>query len=194
MTPLMFEVRRKFIHLIPLLIPLVSTFDILNKQELLVVAGISTLIAFALDLSRMRRGFISKVFFQLFGTFLRPSEKSALTGSTYYLLGIFLAILIFPKPIAEASMYILIIGDTMAAFVGIMWGRTKIWGKSLEGSLAFLISSCAILALLGRVGLWVAVTGALVATVVELLPLSINDNLTIPISSGVSMYLVYYLF
>ena len=91
-------------------------------------------------------------------------------------------------------MYILIIGDTMAAFVGTMWGRTKIWGKSFEGSLAFFFSSCAILALLGRVGMQVAVVGALVATVVELLPLSINDNLTIPISSGVSMSLLYYLF
>jgi glycerol-3-phosphate acyltransferase PlsY len=190
----MFEVRRKFIHLIPLLIPLVSTFDILKKQELIIVAGISTLIAFSLDIARMRRGFVSKVFFQLFGSLLRPSEKRTFTGSSYYLLGIFLALLIFPKPIAEASMFILIIGDTMAAFVGTMWGRTKIWGKSLEGSLAFLVSSCAILALLGRVGMHVAVVGALVATVVELLPLSINDNLTIPISSGVSMYLVSYLF
>ena len=194
MTRLLFEVRRKFIHLVPLLIPLVSTFDILKRNELLVVAGISTLIAFALDLARMRGGFVSKVFLQLFGTFLRPSEKRTFTGSSYYLLGIFMAILVFPKPIAEASMYILIIGDTMAAFVGIMWGRTKIWGKSLEGSLAFFFSSCAILALLGRVGMQVAVVGALVATVVELLPLSINDNLTIPISSGVSMSLLYYLF
>jgi len=189
-----FELRRKCIHLVPLLIPLVSTFDILQKKELLYITGISTIVAFSLDLARMRQGVVSTVFLRMFGTFLRPDEKHSITSSSYYLLGIFLTILIFPRPIAEASMYILIIGDTMAAIVGKTWGRTRIRDKSLEGSLAFFIFSCIALALFGRVVPQVAILGTLVATVVELVPLPVNDNLTIPISSGVSMYLASTLF
>jgi len=193
-APLVFEVRRKFIHLIPLSIPLVSTFDILQKRELLIVVGVAAFLALSIDLARMRRGAVSRIFSQMFGSLLRAGERRTFIGSSYYLLGIFLALLMFPKPVAEASMYILIIGDTMAAIVGMTWGRTKIWGKSLEGSLAFFLSSCAVLAILGRVGPQIAVVGALVATIVELLPLPVNDNLTIPISSGLSMYLLLNLF
>ncbi|MFQ6103993.1 MAG: diacylglycerol/polyprenol kinase family protein [Candidatus Glassbacteria bacterium] len=189
-APITFEIRRKLIHLVPLVIPLVSTFDLLQKGPLLIIVAVSTLVALWLDFARRRSGPVKTFFFRIFGSFLRKDETDTAVASTYYFTGMFLSIALFPRPIAEASMYILIFGDTMAAIVGMSLGRVKIWGKSLEGSIAFFLSSCIILSFLGRVEFVVWLPGAFVATIVELLPIPFSDNLSIPISSGLCMYLI----
>jgi glycerol-3-phosphate acyltransferase PlsY len=188
-TQLFFEIRRKLIHLVPLVIPLVSTFDLLQKTPLLIITGVSALIALLLDIARRKPGPVRNLFMHIFGSFLRRDEKRNTVASTYYFIGIFMAMALFPRPIAEASMYILIVGDTMAAIVGMSWGRLRIWGKSLEGTVAFFLSSCIMLAFLGRIEFQIGVIGALVASVIELLPIPFNDNLSVPISSGLTMYL-----
>jgi glycerol-3-phosphate acyltransferase PlsY len=71
--------------------------------------------------------------------------------------------------------------------VGRAWGRARLFGKTLEGTAACLLS-CAVIALLVphlplRAG-WV---GAGVAALVELLPIPVDDNLSIPIFSGWAM-------
>jgi len=143
-----------------------------------------------MDVARRKPGPVKEVFLYLFGSFLRKDEQSNTAASTYYFLGIFVAIALFRRPIAEASMFILIVGDTMAAIVGMTWGRVKIWDKSLEGTTAFFLSSCLMILFLGRVNLWAGMIGAFVAAIVELLPVPLNDNLSIPVSSGLTMFLV----
>ena len=70
--------------------------------------------------------------------------------------------------------------------MGKAWGRIKLIGdKSLEGSAACFIV-CAVISVF-----WidpvVGLTGAFVATLAELLPLRIDDNLTVPLISGAVM-------
>jgi dolichol kinase len=188
-APLAFEVRRKFFHLIPLVFPLASTFGLLGRTHLLLILGVAALFTLCLDTARRKYRPIGKAFAGIFGSFLRWGERENPVASTYFFVGMFLSLLFFPTPIAAASMYILIVGDTMAAIVGMAWGRTRIWGKSLEGSLAFFLSSLAILLVFGRLDLSIVFAGALVGTFVELLPLPVNDNLTIPVLAGLSMFL-----
>jgi glycerol-3-phosphate acyltransferase PlsY len=80
-----------------------------------------------------------------------------------------------------------------ATTVGERYGKTKIGDKSLEGTIAFVVTAlCAgfILSVAGvHLATWVLITGSLVAAVVELLPLMVNDNLSIPIVSGAVMEL-----
>jgi len=57
---------------------------------------------------------------------------------SYFLVAIFISFLLFEKSIAILSTSFLIFGDFFSKFFGIYFGRTQIFQKSLEGSLAHL--------------------------------------------------------
>ena len=81
----------------------------------------------------------------------------------------------------------------MATIIGKKYGRRRLFNKSLEGSLACLLV-CLLIGVIMVVGgkvmlLPVAVVGAVTATIAELLPFPVDDNLTIPIFSGGTMTL-----
>ena len=84
----------------------------------------------------------------------------------------------------------LTIGDTFAALVGINFGKR--WyikqNKSLEGSLACFVS-CSVFGIFGWKS-FLAVLGALAATLAELSNIPIDDNITIPIFSALVMTLL----
>jgi dolichol kinase len=109
-------------------------------------------------------------------------------GSTYFLFSSILAILFFPKPIAIASLLFLILSDTAAAIVGKWIGRVRIFGKTLEGSLAFLLSSLFIIWVYPDLNRFWGSLAALGATLIELLPIRVDDNLTIPLVAGAIMF------
>jgi len=111
-------------------------------------------------------------------------------GSTYFLLASVLVIWLFSKPIAMVSVLILIISDTCAAWVGKGIGRVAIFTKTLEGSLAFLLSAFLIAWSYPGLNRLSGSLAALGATVIELLPIPIDDNLTIPLVAGAIMFCV----
>lgn len=188
--PIVFEARRKLLHLTPLIIPLLSTLDLVNEKHLLIILSCCAAVAFYIEVARRYPGPVRSFFVKYFGSFLRHDEQRQTVGSTYFFAGLLLSVILFPRVIAEASMYVLIVGDTMAAIIGRKWGRHRIGQKSLEGSLAFFFSSFLILILLERIEISVAAAGVFTAAVVELVPIRINDNFTIPITSGMVMYLM----
>ena len=109
-------------------------------------------------------------------------------GSTYFLFSSLLVILLFPKPIAIASLLILVLSDTSAALVGRGIGKVSFWGKTLEGSMAFFICSLLIVWIYPNLDRFPGSLAALGATLVELLPIPLDDNLTIPLVAGAIMF------
>jgi len=129
-----------------------------------------------------------------FATVLREKEKTTFTGIFFFLLGCTTAVCLFSPPIAIAAISFLIIGDFMAALIGISFGRTRIGKKSLEGSVA-CFSSCFLICYMIFFGIKFAEQlsfwGAIAAAVTELFnPSFIDDNLSIPIMSGLAMHLI----
>jgi len=128
---------------------------------------------------------------------LKPEQTRRPTGTTYALVASLALFLLFEKHVAITALFFLSIGDVLAGFVGESYGRHKIFKKSLEGSLACLVS-CLVVALvmsglLPVLRLPVAIAGAVIATIVELLPIPVDDNLTVPlISAGVMALLAWY--
>ncbi|MBI2860919.1 MAG: hypothetical protein HYX91_05365 [Chloroflexi bacterium] len=120
---------------------------------------------------------------------LKSEEVSKPTGSTYMLLASLLAFLVFQKEVAIAALVFLAIGDFAAARIGRRFGRHKVLNKSWEGSGACLTACLAIALLmtLTGLGLPVALLGAVSATLIELAPIPLNDNLTMPLFSGALM-------
>lgn len=188
------ELLRKTTHLSGLFIPLL--YITLDKPQMLIIVGCLTGTALVIEFLKWVSEGFRNLFFRYFKSILRTHEqKGALTGATFYILSTFLCILFFKKRIAIVCILFVVLGDAVAALVGIKWGRIKLIGKkSLEGSAAcFLVcTSISLIWLNPNVGInpIVGITGAFVATVVELLPLRIDDNLTVSIISGVVMHLM----
>ena len=118
-------------------------------------------------------------------------------------IAVLLTILTVPKPAALVAIYTLAVADPLAAVVGIRHGRRRIaHNRSLEGSLAFFGATVVIAALvlgLGADASPLAIAGAsgtiaLGAAGCELLPLRIDDNLTIPLFVGFTTWIVAALF
>ena len=122
------------------------------------------------------------------GVILKKEEGFRLTGSTYLLLSSLAVFLLFEKYVAITSLLFLSIGDLMATVIGEKFGKRIVFNKSLEGSLGCLATCLLIGILMTRLSpamvLPVAVVGAVSATIVELLPIPIDDNLTIPLFSA----------
>jgi dolichol kinase len=130
---------------------------------------------------------------------VRAEEEVRESAMIPYAIAVLLTILSVPKPAALIAIYTLAIADPLAAIVGIRWGRRRVArNRTLEGSLAFFGSTLAVAVLVlaessAAPGLTIAAaafTIALGAAVCELLPLRIDDNLTIPLFVGFTTWIV----
>lgn len=196
------EILRKLIHLCSLSIPVIYYF--IPRNTTLIILGIMTAAALILDLGRYLSPTIGKIFYNFFGFLLRQHEvdhkKRNLNGATYVLLSAFICVLIFPKVIVVTAFTVLIISDTMAALIGRRYGKHKFLFKSLEGTLAFFLSGIAVVLLSPKIeysfseyiiGIIATAFGAIIENVSFGLA---DDNLVIPISIGIAMWLLYLLF
>jgi len=177
------EIRRKIVHLSTLSIPV--GYFLTSEKTALLVLSLLFLGFLAVDLLRRYHPRIKSFFGKyIIGRILRERERTTFMGSTYFLFSSILTIFLFPESIAMASILILILSDTAAALVGKWIGRFPIFRKTLEGSIAFFICSLLIVWLYPNLGRFSGSLAALGATLVEVLPLQVDDNLTIPLVGG----------
>jgi len=125
----------------------------------------------------------------IFGFIMRPREEKRLSGSTTILMAALVVYLVYDINIAAASMIIIVIGDTAAAIFGRRFGRVKFKGKSLEGSLAFIVFSSMGVYPVPNLAFQIGVIGSIIGALIEALPVSIDDNITVPIIAGGAMQL-----
>ncbi len=152
-----------------------------GTYALVLVAMLALLLV--LDLVRLRHPATNALFIRLFRPLLLPRDLVRLSGTTYYMTGVLLAVLLFPQRVAVVSVLFLVLGDFAAGAVGRRWGRMRLpGGKSLEGSAACFLTCLAVAVPL--VGWRAATGGALAATLAESLELPVDDNLLIPPVSG----------
>jgi dolichol kinase len=178
-----------------LVVPLAALF--LPRLVLLISLGVATFIVVTFEFIRLRVPVVNRWFIFVFKPLLRKKETSRFTGTSYSLTGALIAFLAFPRDIAVLALVFLAVGDSAATIVGKKLGKTRLLGqKTLEGSLACLVS-CIIVGLIGyyaglEVALLTVLVGSLGATVAEAVPLPINDNLILPLFAGLVMAVVQY--
>lgn len=188
MKSLIPELSRKAIHIGALVLPV--GYYILPEKQGKMILLILTLLSLIIDVVRLNEPRVRTFFYYFFGRLVRDHERYNLLGSTYLLLACLICVYAFPKPIAVASLCFLIVGDTMAALVGRAYGRIPIFTKTLEGSLACFASCVVIGLIIFGLQLKIILGGAFVATLFELLPIPLDDNLRIPLSAGFTMMLL----
>jgi dolichol kinase len=188
------EARRKAIHVGFIILPLELVHEWLpwphGHRQFALLFALLTAGAIALDLLRLHERRVRDFFRDFFGQMIREHEAFGLLGSTYLLMAALLAIEIFPQPLAAAALGFTVLGDACGALVGRAYGRHRFFNKSLEGAAGCLLACLAwgaYIAFTLHVPVHVLVAGALVATVVEMLPIPLDDNLGITLVAGFAM-------
>ncbi len=156
-----------------------------------------TLYALALAVEILRRRFpaFEEIVLSRAGLMLKPGEERSVLAATQMLAGVAIVFVLFPRPIAVLAIAFLALGDPAASAVGRFAGTHRFFGKSLQGTAAFLATSWAAGTVLLATGLEVAwpvmVAGATAAAIIEASPTKLDDNLTVPIGSAIAMLGVF---
>ena len=185
------EISRKIIHVFSSIIPIIYFFYVDDKKIMLSYLLIAILIAFTIEIARNRVQNFKIIFDRNFGKMLKEKEiNGGITGATWMLIGWITTVYLFPIDVAVCALIFLSIGDAVAALIGKKIPKYKIKNKSLSGTLAGIIA-CIISVIIINVPLPlpIIVIGAISAMIIEVLPIPINDNLTIPNFSGIVMIL-----
>lgn len=166
----------------------------LSPDKFLVVVILSFLLGFIFSIEIARR--IAPQSWEWIVAHTRgilKEKPGILLGDTYFLLANLIVILCFSREVAIVSLIYLTLGDAASTLVGMKYGHIKIFkGKTVLGSISFLficIAAGVILKTFGLIRLrWtVLFSGALAGTFMELLPIHIDDNLTVAIFSALCM-------
>ena len=142
-------------------------------------------VTFAVDALRVRSDALNGFFFRWCGALLSPREAGGLS-LTWFLLGVFLVLWFPGEIVAVASILVLAVADPAANTVGHFLGRRPLGKGTLEGSAAFFIPAAVVL--IPLVGLQAAVPVAAVVAAVEVLPIRLDDNATIPLATAACLW------
>ena len=151
-------------------------------------------LAILFEITRLRFPDLNRQAIRWLSPLMKTSERQSITGATWLIIASLIAFLAFDKPVAIVALLYISLGDPAAALVGSRVPGPRIAGKSPLGTLAFLIVGLSAASILMAVDVlehhWSVGVGAAIAALVELTPLRIDDNLTVPLISGAAMTLL----
>jgi diacylglycerol kinase (CTP) len=160
-----------------------------KRLPLLILLG-AVIVLFVIDVLRFGTSWGKELFKTFFGQLAGRKEDEGPNASFFYAVSLFIAVVLFEPRIAMGAIISLAIGDPVAGIIGTLFGRIRIKGKAVEGAVAnFAVSFFLINVVVSSP--WIALSGALAGSLVELLPIpKVDDNLSVPIVSGLAMTLV----
>ena len=183
------EFKRKKIHLFSFIIPLWYIFFPLNIS--IFTSIILSLVLF-IDLSRLYTNIKINNFFNFYlSNTIRNYEKKQLLSATYLIISFFFIVHFFENNIAIYSMSFASICDASAAIIGIKYGRIlNHLNKSIEGSLAFLVTGLFIILAYSSIlyidiDIIYLIICIFLVTLVEFFTPSKYDNISVPFSSAI---------
>ncbi len=183
------SLSRKVIHLAMTVVP--ATGWLVSFQLAMGLAGICVLASLAAEVARRRWPQVNRLFWQLLPTTFRTGEERRVLGSTWLSVGMLSTLLLLGRDVGGTAVLFVIWGDPMAELVGRTWGRSR-RGKTWVGSLGCL-AACLLVGGAGvgwgRLDLRAVLVGAVVATVVERWSPPPDDNLWMPVLSGLALAL-----
>jgi len=182
------EFKRKLFHSLAALYACIAT--VLSRSQSLELFGCFTVLELLFEFTRLKNHSLNQQLLRLFDGVYRKAEVSQLSGIFWSLAGVTAAITLVPDyRLAIMGIWYLAVGDGLAGFIGRTWGRHQIGAgpKTWEGTLS-CFAGCwivGVLLLKGKIW-WLPLIGATVTSLIEWLPLPLNDNFWLPpISAGV---------
>lgn len=157
------------------------------------------LAGFVGDIARARFPALNKIVLTVMGPLMRRSERDGMSGLPFYALGVSLALFFYKRDIAILSIMFLVFSDPLSSFFGVLYGKDKIMpNKSLQGAVAGFFT-CYLITLfyamntstVGTHLLIFSVAAGVIGALSELVSaFNVDDNLTIPVLSGLGMTLL----
>ena len=184
------EFARKAIHISNVIIPLSYLYLIQDNIDMIIILAFFLVLCFFIEIARKENYLVSIFFSKQLSFMMRDDEKKGeITGATWVFVGALFTILLIPYPYSIYSLLFLSVGDTFAAIIGMKFPFINVGGKTISGSISGFMA-CVITGLIIDISIsyQILLFGAFMAMLIELLPLPINDNVSIPIFSGLSMY------
>ena len=183
------SMTRKLIHLAMAILPALGW----SVSYCLALISSATMLgaSLAIELARRWWPWCNLLLRRLLPTVFRKAEAQGILGSTWFAAGALLSLLLFGRDIGGTAVLLLAWGDPVAEIVGRRWGAVG-QGKTVVGSLG-CFTACVVAGFVG-VGLgglspWAACLGAVIATLVERWSPPPNDNLWMPLLSGLGVTL-----
>jgi len=187
------ELGRKIVHM---LIGIVALLLLINNIITPLIIFIILIIGTLCSLLSLKYRIPIISFF--LDNFERPEEKTKLPGVGIILavVGSLLALQLFERNIALASITILTFADPISHLIGKLFGRTKSFldkKKNIEGHIAgTIIGSLFAMFFVHPI---LAFSGALAAMlfeaiIIEIQKVQLDDNLIIPLAAGTAMFLI----
>ncbi len=182
-----FELRRKLFH---------STFGLFlimilfysGRITLILFLGLMLLCGSMIIIWRLRGNQIPIIeWFEK--TFERKNVKFPGYGAFWFVMGtLLMALIISDANEIAAAILTLALGDSAATIFGIRGTHYIPYNryKTIEGSSAFILLSLPSCLLVG----WIGIPLALLAAIVESLPIPLDDNLLIPVSAALFFIMI----
>ena len=175
------EIYRKIFH-IASCATLAIFFWYFGKEVLLPWILTVALLFPILDYLRKYIPIIQNISLKLFGIITRPHEHLGISGASWVLIGSGITAYLFNEKVVIIALLIMAFSDSSAALIGIKFGTTRLFNKSLEGSLAFFITTYIIIILLSSPSFILLLIASIISTIVELFSTQkFNDNILIPV-------------
>lgn len=165
-------------------VAVVTALEVLDLPTRTALQVLSALFAGLLlvDVVRLRIPRANALFFRTFARLASPREATGVASSTWYALGLILALALFPRNYAVTGILVLALADPAASYVGRRWGRRPFLGASLEGTVVFAATALAVLWFRHPPG--VALVTAPLTALAERFSWPLDDNLTLPVATA----------
>jgi dolichol kinase len=181
---------RKLIHLAMALVPAVGWW--ISFEAALLLAGVFFVVSLAIEAARRWWSGVDHLLWRFIPSVFRAWEGQTVLGSTWFALGALGALLLGRRDAGGTAILFLAWGDPAAEFVGRRLGgggQGKTWAGSLGCFAACLVAGWVGVRLGGLAPLAV-LAGAVVATLVERWSPPPDDNVWMPVLSGLAVWLI----
>jgi phosphoserine phosphatase SerB len=176
------EILRKSLHMSALAVPILAGYSPVGVTLLLLALAAGYLV---LEFWRVHGVHLPLAHRVAQAVLRRPESRRLAAAPLTLAFGMMVSLWCLPLRVAQSCILIAAVADSAATVIGARWGRL-FWShnrlKSLEGSAAFLASAivCASVYLPLRGALLLAVVAALI----ESLPMQDWDNFVMPVGAG----------
>lgn len=189
------ELSRRLVHASGVAIPISYLLGITNYSLTKYILIILTVIVLILEYFRLKRNYTNIIYTKL----TRDYESKKVAGYALYIIGMLFAWIMYPPTAALSGMLLLSLGDPISGIIGSLKDNSR-WSVRI---LLILIFGLIILPLniqefnvyIGIIISILASTGALIVD--EFKPKIngniIDDNLTIPVVSGLIIFIFIYI-
>jgi diacylglycerol kinase (CTP) len=192
---------RNLFHAVSGLVAVLLYQFFLTKSQAIACVLVAAAVLVTLEIGRRCSGRWNKFLAgNIFKVLAHPSERDRITGSTYFVVGLAVITLVFPKPPVEVAILILAFADPVASITGRLWGKRKLFqNKSYVGTGAFFAVAWVTASIFLTVAVKdlstprAAVAALIIAaagTIVELLSTRLDDNLTVPVVCALAAFLL----